>query len=152
MTFWIINNNSFATCNLEICLFVVGCDSSETIYLHNALEDGWRMESNSVKSWWFYQTSLWNKLRWNIASSGSCKLPPEKDIFLWPPLLRGGTPTGIQVVPSNAGMMNLKALNLLHIFAFMCLVPVTSESHTSCILHLLQKAWCLWNGSEPGVL
>lgn len=118
---------------------VIGCDSSETIYLHNALEDGWGMESNPVESCWFYQTSLWNQLCRNIAGSGSCKLPPEKDLFCWPPLFRGGTPTRIQTVPSDAGINHppLQLLPFLHFYSYF----TEDLSHESSVLPL-QKPWC----------
>lgn len=87
-------------------LHVAGGHTSETLYLHYALEIGWRMESNPVESFWFDQTSLWNQLRRNTASSGSCKLQAEEDLLFWPSVFRRGTPTRIQTLPSNAGERN----------------------------------------------
>lgn len=111
----------------KIQLRIIGFDTSETIYLHNALEDGWGMESNPVESCWFYQTSLWNQLCRDIAGSGSCKLPPKKDLFCRPPLFRGGTPTRIQTVPSDAGI-NQPPPQLLPIF---CISVLTFTYLTS---------------------
>lgn len=84
-------------------LYVAGGNPSETLYLHYALEIGWRMESNPAEPFWFDQASLWNQLCWNSSSSGSCKLQAKEDILFWPSVFRGGTPTRIQTLPSNAG-------------------------------------------------
>ena len=90
-----------------ICFFssfyAVGHDWSEAIYMQYAIEDGWGMQYNLVESCWFYQKSIWSRPCWDIVSSGSCKLPAEKDLFLWPPLLPRRTPTRIQTVSPNAG-------------------------------------------------
>lgn len=86
---------------------ILGCNESKAIYLHHALENGWGLESNSVESWWFDQKSLWNQLHGDTESSSSCQLSFKEDLFLGPPLFRGRTTTGIQIVPSNAGNLNI---------------------------------------------
>lgn len=84
-------------------LYVAGGHTSETLYLRYALEIGWRVESNPVEPLWFDQTSLWDQLCWNTASSGSCKLQAKEDLLFWASVFRRGTPTRIQTLPSNAG-------------------------------------------------
>lgn len=79
--------------------------------MHNAIEDGWGVEYDPVESCWFYQKGIWNQLRRDIAGSGSCELQAEKDLFLGPPLLRRGTPTRIQTLSSNAGIIANHLLN-----------------------------------------
>lgn len=127
---------------------VIGCDSSETIYLHNALEDGWGMESNPVESCWFYQTSLWNQLCRDIAGSGSCKLPPEKDLFCRPPLFRGRTPTRIQTVPSDAGINRppLQLLPFLHFYSYFTYLTSPLCSHCrnhDAFVELAELVWTI---------
>ena len=94
-------------------------DWSEAIYMQYAIEDGWGMEYNPIKSCWFYQKSIWNRLCWDILSPGSCKLLTENNLFHWPPLL-WRTPTVIQTVSLNAGTnREFITIYFLSIFKFL---------------------------------
>lgn len=86
--------------------------------MYHAIEDGWGLESDSIESFRFNQEGIWNQLRRDIESAGTCKLSTQTDIFLGTPVLWGGTSTRIQVVSSYAGKVVVNPSCLVS-FAFL---------------------------------